>query len=127
MTGKAWTNFLAPIVTMDPETWKPTFTGWTVRLDRAEPIATDIVFEEDVTETVPAPLFPVEEWLEVGSRYQERVNRILADRESPKEHRRWMAEFVHQIMREDLQVRKADFLASSRSLFDAPQAIEPRP
>jgi len=128
MTGKAWTSFLAPIATMDPETWEPTFTGWTVRLDRPEPIATDIIFEAQATETADAaPLFPIDEWLEIGSHYQAHVNRVLADKESPKEHRQWMAAFIHQAMRDELLARKAEGHISSRSLFDAPQAIEPRP
>ena len=41
-----WKDFLAPIVTTDPEGGAPTFTGWIVRLDQPAPIAADIVFEE---------------------------------------------------------------------------------
>lgn len=113
--AKAWTNFLAPIVTMNPKSWEPSFTGWTVRLDERDPIPTQIVFEDDVDHGTRSlvPLFPINEWVELGSHYQGYVNRVLSDRESPLDHREWMADFIHQAMRDDLIERKAAFPRST--------------
>lgn len=118
--GRTWTDFLAPIATMDAN-WTPTFTGWTVRLDQADPIATQIKFETaPAAPAIPAdrPLHPIDEWLAIGSQFQGHANRVLADRLSPKEHREWMAGFIHQAMRDELTARKARFQASAGKIFN---------
>lgn len=106
--ARPWENFLAPIGTIDPVTGDPTFTGWIVRLDHPDPIHVDII--DEVQELANSRqeascTIPIDEWMRVGSHYQGLVNQVLADKVSPKEHRQWMAEFIHQTMREDLTRR----------------------
>ncbi|WP_333630758.1 hypothetical protein [Agrobacterium cavarae] len=118
--ARKWENFLAPIGTIDPATGEPTFTGWIVRLDHPDPIRVDIIDEAQESTTSQREArsaLPIDGWMGLGSHYQGLVNQVLADRVSPKEHRQWMAEFIHQTMREDLTQRfKATFELSQSNL-----------
>lgn len=112
MPGQKWTDFLAPIATMDAKSWKPTFTGWVVRLDHPHPIAVKINFETETREAAKHPLSltrPIDELVAESSHYQELINRVLADKVSPKEHRRWMADFIHQARCDDLTARLQNY------------------
>lgn len=111
--ARPWDNFLAPIGTTDLVTGDPKFTGWIVRLDHPDPIRVEIIDEAQESATgrlEESRVLPIDEWMGVGSHYQGLVNQVLSDRVSPREHRQWMADFIHQTMREDLTRRfKATF------------------
>jgi hypothetical protein len=98
---KNWKDFLAPIVTTDPEVETPTFTGWIVRLDQPTPIPADIVFEEAGPDLVGAN-FPIEEWI---APYHTFIKRVRADRSSPTRHKRWMINKIYECMRADLDAK----------------------
>jgi hypothetical protein len=98
---KKWTDFLAPIVTMDAEVGAPTFTGWIVRLDEPTPIAADIVFGQASCD-LAAVHIPIEEWM---APYLALVKRVRADRWSSTGHKRWMIKKIYQCMRADLAAK----------------------
>jgi hypothetical protein len=112
-----WQNFLAPIGMYDAEKGKDHLIGYVIRLDQAEPISATIKVASKVVQPAPVVAIPskyddldrsTDELIAHSWRYQERINGILADRESPPEHREWMAQFLHETRRHDLQARREE-------------------
>jgi len=90
-TQKNWTDFLAPIITVDLGAEVPTFTGWIVRLDQPAPIAARRGMH-----------CALEEWM---SPYHALVNRVRTDRWASARHKRWMVGKIYKCMRADITAK----------------------
>lgn len=105
-----WQNFLAPIGMYDPEKGEDHLIGYIIRCDHADPIPAPIEIVSKREKLAPAaakpgfaePSFPIDDLIARGWRYQEKINAVLADQASPRQHREWMADYLNDLRQQDL-------------------------